>query len=119
MADPLRFRFRLLLGRTVAMGPGKADLLTALAETGSISAAARRMGMSYKRAWYLIDTMNRCFREPVVETAKGGRGHGGAGLTAMGQTVLDRYRAMEARAAAAVAEDLDRLADLVARDPDA
>ena len=119
MADPLRFRFRLLLGRTVAMGPGKADLLTALAETGSISAAARRMGMSYKRAWYLIDTMNRCFKEPVVETVKGGRGYGGAGLTAMGQTVLDHYRAMEARAAVAMAEDLDRLADLVARDPDA
>jgi molybdate transport system regulatory protein len=119
MADPLRFRFRLLLGRTVAMGPGKADLLTALAETGSISAAARRMGMSYKRAWYLIDTMNRCFKEPVVETVKGGRGHGGAGLTTMGQTVLDHYRAMEARAAVAMAEDLDRLADLVARDPDA
>lgn len=119
MADPLRFRFRLLLGRTVAMGPGKADLLTALAETGSISAAARQMGMSYKRAWYLIDTMNRCFREPVVETVKGGRGHGGARLTAMGQAVLDRYRAMEARAAAALAEDLDALAALVVETPDA
>lgn len=117
MADPLRFR--LQLGRTVAMGPGKADLLTALAETGSISAAARQMGMSYKRAWYLIDTMNRCFREPVVETVKGGRGHGGARLTAMGQTVLERYRAMEARAAAAVAEDLDALAALVVGTPDA
>ncbi len=101
------------------MGPGKADLLTALAETGSISAAARQMGMSYKRAWYLIDTMNRCFREPVVETVKGGRGHGGARLTAMGQTVLERYRAMEARAAAAVAEDLDALAALVVGTPDA
>ncbi len=118
MANPLRFRFRLLLGRTVAVGPGKADLLTALAETGSIAAAARRMDMSYKRAWYLIDTMNRCFREPVVETEKGGRGRGGARLTPMGQAVLDRYRAMEARAAAAVEDDLEGFADLVVEAPD-
>ncbi len=121
MANPIqfRFRFRLLLGRFVAMGPGKADLLAALAETGSISAASRKMRMSYKKAWYLIDIMNRCFREPVVETVKGGRGHGGAKLTAMGRQVLDRYRAIEARAAAAVAEDLQAFAALVVDDPEA
>ena len=118
MVYPIRFRFRLLLGRSVAMGPGKADLLAGLAETGSISAAARQMGMSYKKAWYLIDTMNRCFREPVVEAVKGGRGHGGAKLTAMGQQVLGRYRAIEARAAAAVADDLAGFAGLTLDDPD-
>lgn len=118
MVDPIQFRFRLLLGSSVAMGPGKADLLAALAETGSISAAARQMGMSYKKAWYLIDTMNRCFREPVVQTVKGGRGHGGAKLTTMGQQVLDRYRAIESRAAEAVAEDLEGFATLVVDDPE-
>ena len=111
-------KLRILFDHAM-FGPGKAELLARIAETGSISAAGRHMGMSYKRAWYLIDTMNRCFKEPVVETVKGGRGHGGAGLTAMGQAVLDRYRTMEARAETAVAEDLDRLADFVARDPDA
>lgn len=118
MADtpPPRLRFRLLLGRSIAIGPGKADLLAALAETGSISAAARSMSMSYKKAWYLLDTMNRCFREPLIEAEKGGRGRGGAKLTAMGERVLHLYRSIETRAAAAVAEDLAAFAPLVAED---
>lgn len=109
----LRLRFRLMLGRAIAVGPGKADLLTAIAETGSIAAAGRSMGMSYKRAWYLIDTMNHCFREPLVQASKGGRGHGGARLTAMGEEVLALYRAIETRTATAAAAELDRLARLV------
>ena len=101
-----KLRFRLMLGGAIAIGPGKADLLEAVAETGSISAAARAMNMSYKRAWYLLDTMNRCFQEPVVITSKGGRAQGGATLTPTGEKVLKRYRLIEAKAAAAVARDV-------------
>src|SRR3546814_19813431 len=89
-------RLRIVLEPAVAIGPGKADLLQGIKETGSIAAAGRRMGMSYKRAWYLVETMNRCFRSPVVEAAKGGRYGGGAVLTALGEEVLARYRRMAA-----------------------
>lgn len=115
--DPLRMRFRVMVGRTIAVGPGKADLLAAIAETGSIAAAGRSMGMSYKRAWYLLDTMNRCFREPVVQGSKGGKGHGGAHLTPMGEQVLALYRAIERHAATAAAGELSALAGLIAEDP--
>lgn len=101
-----RPRLRILLGAEIAMGPGKADLLDALRRTGSISAAAREMDMSYRRAWQLVDTMNRSFRSPLVEANKGGPGGGGARVTAFGLDVLARYRAMEARAAASVAREM-------------
>jgi molybdate transport system regulatory protein len=109
----LGVRLRVVLKRDIAIGPGKADLLESIAATGSISAAARRMGMSYKRAWLLVDTMNRCFRSPLVEAAKGGQAGGGARLTAAGAEVLRRYRAMEKRAATASADDLARLKRLL------
>lgn len=112
-----RLRFRLMLGRSIAIGPGKADLLAAIAQSGSIAAAARAMGMSYKRAWYLIDTMNRCFREPLVVASKGGSTRGGAQLTAMGEKVLELYRSIEKQAAKAVAPNLDAFAELVVDDP--
>ncbi|MCB1746663.1 MAG: LysR family transcriptional regulator [Gammaproteobacteria bacterium] len=96
---------RVLLGAEIAMGPGKADLLEAIGESGSISAAAKSLGMSYRRAWILVDTMNRCFREPVVSAASGGSGGGGASLTAHGAEILHRFRAMEARAAGAIVEE--------------
>ena len=96
-------RIRVLFGSAFAIGPGKADLLQAIAQTGSISAAARSLGMSYRRAWLLIDTMNQCFREPVVDTATGGKGGGGARITESGLRVLRCYREMEAAAAASVA----------------
>jgi molybdate transport system regulatory protein len=83
---------RVLTDGAVAMGPGKADLLDAIITTGSISAAARTMGMSYRRAWLLVDTMNTCFRVPLVATAKGGAEGGGASLTPMGRKVLREYR---------------------------
>ena len=67
------FRLRIVLGRDIAVGPGKADLLEGIRETGSIAAAGRRLGMSYKRAWLLVDTMNRCFSKPLVEAIKGGK----------------------------------------------
>jgi len=99
-------RLRVVLARDVALGPGKADLLQGIAETGSISAAGRRMGMSYKRAWQLVDTLNGYFTGPVVQAGAGGAAGGGASLTPLGQKVLDRYRRMQAATDAAVAADL-------------
>jgi molybdate transport system regulatory protein len=80
----------------IAIGPGKAELLALVGETGSINEAARRMGMSYMRAWLLIKTMNQCFKEPVVVAARGGQGGGGAKLTATGNRALALYQQMEA-----------------------
>lgn len=107
-------RLRVLLGSAIAMGPGKADLLQAIADTGSITAAAQSMAMSYRRAWLLIDTMNRSFRGPLVEAARGGRGGGGARLTPLGREALRRYRRMEAKAGTAVARDLAAFSALLA-----
>lgn len=102
-------RLRVLFGNAIALGPGKTDLLELIAETGSISAAARRMNMSYRRAWLLVDTMNRCFRSPLIETATGGKGGGGAHITDLGQEILHRYREMERKAIAATAEDMQAI----------
>lgn len=98
MTRRLRIQVRILLDEEIALGPGKADLLDAIRETGSISAAGRRMGMSYRRAWLLVDTMNRCFRKPLVAAATGGKRGGGAELTPLGVKVLKLYRAMLDRA---------------------
>lgn len=106
MAKQIKPKLRILLGADIAIGPGKADLLDAVARTGSISAAAREMAMSYRRAWLLVDTMNRCFRSPLVDASKGGSGGGGARVTELGLEVLARYRAMELKAAAAVAGEM-------------
>ena len=92
------------------IGPGKAKLLESIRDTGSISAAARDMGMSYKRAWVLLDSINQAFTEPVVTAAPGGAGGGGASLTAFGAEVLERYRRIHDRAAAMAADDLAALA---------
>lgn len=92
----LKIKLQLLLGDDIAMGPGKAELLDAIAREGSISAAGRALGMSYRRAWLLVDTMNRCFRERLVATTPGGAKTGGARLTATGLTVLEDYRALQA-----------------------
>ena|SRR5436190_10025812 len=98
-------RFRLYRGEEIALGPGKADLLEAIASTGSIVAAAAELGMSYARAWRLVRTMNACFKSPLVEKERGGNDRGGASLTERGRAVLAAYRAMERRAAAATARD--------------
>ncbi|MCD9027477.1 LysR family transcriptional regulator [Luteimonas sp. BDR2-5] len=103
---PGRLRLRVIFDPDVVLGPGKADLLDGIRDTGSISAAGRRMKMSYKRAWDLVDAMNRFFREPVVHTSKGGSGGGGATLTPFGEQVLAAYRRIEARSAEAVADEL-------------
>lgn len=110
---PLQPRLRVLLGASIAMGPGKADLLDAIDAEGSISGAARRMHMSYRRAWLLIETMNRCFRAPLVEAERGGPGGGGAHLTDLGREALDRYRTMETKASASVAPDLSAFKKLL------
>ena len=91
----LQTRLRVRIGNDIAFGPGKADLLSALAETGSLVGAARKMGMSYMRAWTLLQTMNRCFRAPLVITQRGGREGGKAELTKEGARVLALYRRME------------------------
>ena len=92
----IRPRLRIVAGKNIAFGPGKADLLEALEKTGSITRAANNLGMSYMRAWTLIRTMNRCFCEPLVEAVRGGtRGGGGARLTTTGRQVLELYRQMD------------------------
>ncbi len=95
----LKVKIQLYCGDEIAMGPGKADLLDAIAHNGSISAAARVMDMSYRRAWLLVDAMNRCWQEPLVETSPGSAKGGGARLTPMGQSVLQHYRTLQSRLA--------------------
>lgn len=102
-------KIRIPFGELSAMGPGKADLLDAIERTGSISAAGRDLGMSYKRAWDLVDTMNRCFREPLVSTATGGSHGGGAKVTEFGHQVLRSYRALVVKANKSVQKELDEL----------
>lgn len=98
-----------MLSGGIAMGPGKADLLEGIRETGSIAAAGRRMGMSYKRAWYLVDIMNRCYVTPLVGSTKGGKKGGGAVLTPLGEEMLDCFRRMEKLAGKAVQMELKQL----------
>ena len=114
----LRPQIRIMFRKAIAMGPGKADLLQAIGETGSISAAARRMNMSYRRAWLLVDTMNQCFDGPLVETATGGSHGGGARITELGKEVLRRYREMDAKASAAVSKEIIAFTRLMTRQPE-
>lgn len=106
-------RYRGLTLRVVgagapAMGPGKAELIERIQQTGSISAAARAMGMSYRRAWQLVEALNAAYKEPVVVTAIGGQRGGGARVTAHGKRLAALFRAMEDKASAAIASDLRR-----------
>jgi molybdate transport system regulatory protein len=116
MTAPPTPRLRIQLGESIAIGPGKAELLGLIDATGSISAAAREMGMSYRRAWTLVETMNIAFREPLVAAATGGKGGGGAHVTEFGREALKRYRAMEDKAANSVAAEMAAFAALL--DPD-
>lgn len=102
MVGPLKLKAQLFCQNEIAMGPGKADLLEAIDQHGSISAAGRALGMSYRRTWMLVDTMNRCWREPLVDTAAGGPHGGGARLSPLGRQVLEHYRALEQTMIAAV-----------------
>jgi molybdate transport system regulatory protein len=109
----LHFRMRITKGDDIALGPGKIDLLEAIDATGSITAAARQLGMSYRRAWMLVETMNRCFRQPVVDAETGGKHGGGTRLTDVGKDVVSRYREIERQAARANAVTIRALMRLL------
>lgn len=119
MLDPMtrpqtRIRLRLIFGEDGRMfGPGKADLLEGISTEGSIAAAGRRMGMSYRRAWTLVEEMNRAFLEPLVTRTRGGVQGGGASLTETGATILASYRALEDRVGEAGADEIARMQELL------
>ena len=119
MPDAPRLRLRIHFAGDAMLGPGKADLLETIRATGSISAAARQMGMSYKRAWQLVEMLNSMFRVPLVVRTRGGTAGGGAVVTAEGLAVLADFRALEQvlleQGAGALANLTARLAD--ATDP--
>jgi molybdate transport system regulatory protein len=114
MKPQVQFRLRIKRGDVIAIGPGKVSLLEAIAHTGSISAAGRELNMSYRRAWLLVDEINRSLTEPAVTTAAGGARGGGTSLTPVGEELVRRYRAIEDIAMAAAAAELKRLAKLIA-----
>ncbi len=118
-SKPARPRLRVLLGESIAIGPGKAALLEAIARNGSITAAARANGMSYRRAWNLVDTMNKCFVTPLVDTSAGGAHGGGASLTDLGREVLAAYQDMEIKATRAVAREFKAFERFLAAPEDA
>jgi molybdate transport system regulatory protein len=109
----VQFRVRITKGDEIAIGPGKVDLLEAIGETGSITSAAKKLGMSYRRAWLLIDTMNRCFKKPVIEAEAGGRRGGGTRVTPTGRDVIRLYRAAERKSQRAAQADLAALIKLL------
>lgn len=113
MQTEARFRLRIRRGADIVIGPGKVDLLEAIAATGSISAAARALDMSYRRAWLLVDEMNRGLREPVIEAKTGGAHGGGAVLTATAHDIIRRYRNIEQLAQQAAATELAALVRLL------
>ena len=113
--SPLKLKVQFVCGEAFAIGPGKADLLAAIRDTGSISAAGRHLGYSYRRTWLMVDTMNRSWRLPLVAKEHGGTRGGGATLTPFGADVLARYRKLEdAVVAAAASPAASLLADLLA-----
>lgn len=114
MGNDPRLSLRLHFAQGLTFGRGKADLLQAIAQAGSISGAGRDLGMSYRRAWALVDEMNQHFRAPLVDSSRGGAKGGGASLTDMGRKVLADYRALEdlLRQAPQLAAVKDALADI-------
>lgn len=111
----VRFRMRITTGDVIAIGPGKVELLEAIDRTGSITSAAASLGMSYRRAWLLLDTLNRALRGPAVDSARGGDQGGGSALTDAGRELVALYRHVESTAAAACRRDIERLLGLLAR----
>lgn len=110
-------RLRVVLRHGAAIGPGKIDLLEAIAETGSIRAAGSRFKMSYRRAWGLVAELNAMFRTPLVVAGAGGRGGGGAALTPLGRAVVERFRNMEAGSWSASKRDFRWLSGELAKEP--
>lgn len=111
-----RTKFRIQIKHAVALGPGKADVLQFIDETGSIAEAGRRLGMSYQRAWSLAQAMNRDFLEPLVIMKRGGSAGGGASLSPMGRFVLKTYRQLERRAEKAIEKPLREITTLIRPD---
>lgn len=109
-----RPRLRIMMTDYICMGPGRADLIDAIGRTGSISAAAREMNMSYRRAWQLVESTNKSFVEPLVVANTGGSGGGGASVTEFGQGVVAHYRAMERKAVESLAGDFAVFSRLLA-----
>jgi molybdate transport system regulatory protein len=109
MMETPRLTLRVDFGSGRALGPGKIRLLEAIEMTGSISQAGRNLGMSYRRAWLLVDDMNNCFRDPVIEAQPGGANGGGATLTPFGRKLVERYRAIETDALTATRKYLHDL----------
>lgn len=110
-----RSRLRILSGDLIALGPGKVDLLESIEREGSISQAARERHLSYRRAWNMVDTMNRCFKESLVASVTGGKGGGGAKLTPAGKKVIKLYRKMEKKANIAIVMEWKALQKLLRR----
>jgi molybdate transport system regulatory protein len=109
----VRFRMRVMHDGTIALGPGKVQLLEAVREHGSISAAARSLSMSYRRAWLLMDELNRALESPATVSEHGGQSGGGSTLTPVGEEIIRLYRGIEARAAAACAPEIEALKKLI------
>ena len=117
MTAKVQFRIRVYREQSIAIGPGKVALLESLKDTGSISAAARALDMSYRRAWLLIDETNRALRSPAVIAAAGGLKGGGATLTPIGQELITRYREMEQLSRHASQQSMEALTLLLAPAP--
>lgn len=114
-APVLRFRMRVTDGDRIAVGPGKIALLEAIESTGSITAAAKSLDMSYRRAWMLLDELNRSLAQPAVDSAKGGLQGGGSSLTEGGRQLIALYRRIEKRAEVACRDDITQLMSMLAR----
>lgn len=106
---------RVTFSEAFYLGPGRADLLEGIAATGSIAAAGKRMGMSYKRAWSLVQALNEGFGRPLVTASRGGAEQGGAALTEEGIFILERYRAMQEATRQAIAADVAKVSQLLRR----
>lgn len=111
-----RVRFRVDLSPACSVGPGKVALLEAIRDSGSLSAAARTLEMSYRRAWLLLDSLNQSFKEPLTQASVGGRGGGGVSLTPLGHAVIEAYRALEAEVETLAARRLALLEHAVRRE---
>ncbi|WP_408510792.1 winged helix-turn-helix domain-containing protein [Paraburkholderia sediminicola] len=109
----VRFRMRIRSGDAVALGPGKVELLEAVREYGSISAAARSLGMSYRRAWLLIDELNRSLKAPATHSEQGGQSGGGCTLTPVGENIIRLYRDVEVEAQRSCAKQLAELTRMI------
>ncbi|MDM0113841.1 winged helix-turn-helix domain-containing protein [Variovorax sp. J22R133] len=110
----VRFRMRITAGDTIAIGPGKIRLLEAILETGSLTAAAKSIDMSYRRAWVLINELNGALKKPAVASAKGGEHGGGSEVTDVGRRLIEHYRNIESTAAAACKAEIRSMTNLLA-----